>query len=59
MYMNQKCQVKLANELSESFTVANGVKQGTMISLLSFTFNIDKYLLKTTRLAEPYWAYVH
>ena len=31
MYMNKKCHVKWANELSESFTVANGVKQGAVI----------------------------
>ena len=32
MYVNQKCYVKWANELSEPFTVANGVKQGAVIS---------------------------
>ena len=35
--MNKKCHVKWANELSESFTVANGVKQGAVISPLLFT----------------------
>ena len=41
MYVNQKCYVKWANELSEPFTVANGVKQGAAISPLLFSIYID------------------
>ena len=37
MYVNQKCYVKWADELSEPFTVANGVKQGAVISPLLFS----------------------
>ena len=37
MYVNQKW----ANKLSEPFTVANGVKQGDVISPLLFSINID------------------
>ena len=41
MYVNQKCYVKWANELSEPFSVANGVKQGAVISPLLFSIYID------------------
>ena len=41
MYVNQKCYVKWANELSEPFTVANGVKQGAVISPLLLSIYID------------------
>ena len=34
IYVNQKCYIIWANELSEPFTVANGVKQGAVISPL-------------------------
>ena len=37
MYVNQKCYVKWANELSEPFTVANGVENGVVISPLLFS----------------------
>ena len=37
LYVHQKCYVKWANELSEPFTVANGVKQGAVISPLLFS----------------------
>ena len=39
--MNKKCPVKWANELSEFFTVANGVKQGAVISPLFFSIYVD------------------
>ena len=41
MYVKQKCYVKWANELSEPFTVANGVKQGAVILPLLFSIYID------------------
>ena len=41
IYMDKKCHVKWANNLSESFTVANGVKQGALRSLLLFSIYID------------------
>ena len=41
MYVNQKCYVKWANELSEPFTVVNAVKQGAVISPLLFSIYID------------------
>ena len=41
MYVDQKCYVKWTNELSEPFTVANGVKQGAVISPLLLSVNID------------------
>ena len=42
MYVNQKRYVKWAKELSEPFTVANGVKEGAVISPLLFSIYIDK-----------------
>ena len=43
MYVNQKCYVKWANKLSELFTVANGVKQGAVISPSLFSIYIDNF----------------
>ena len=50
MYVNQKCRVKWANELSESFTVANGVKQGAIISPLLFSIYIDNLFIELKQL---------
>ena len=50
MYVNQKCHVKWANELSESFTVANGVKQGAVISPLLFSIYIDNLFIELKQL---------
>ena len=46
MYMNKKCHVKCANYLSESFTVANGVKQGAVVSSLLFNIYIDNLFIE-------------
>ena len=48
--MNKKCHVKWANELLESFTVANGVKQGAVISLLLFSIYIDNLFIELKQL---------
>ena len=40
--VNQICYVKWAKELSGPFTVANGVKEGAVISPLLFNIYIDK-----------------
>ena len=50
MYVNQKCLVKWANELSESFTVANGVKQGAVISPLLLSIYIDNLFIELKQL---------
>ena len=50
MYMNKKCHVKWANELSKSFTVANGVKQGAMISPLLFSIYNDSLFTELKQL---------
>ena len=48
--LNQKCYVKWANKLSELFTVANGVKQGAVISPLLFSIYIDNLFSKIKQL---------
>ena len=50
MYVNQKCSVKWANELSEPFTVANGVKQGAVISPFLFSIYIDNLFKESKQL---------
>ena len=51
MYVNRKCYVKWANKVSESFTVANGVKQGAVISPLLFSI-----YMCIIRLMMLYWT---
>ena len=48
--MNQRCHVKWANKLSESFTVANGVKQGALRSPLLFSIYIDNLFIELKQL---------
>ena len=48
--MNKKCHVKWTNELSESFTVANGVKQCAIISPLLFSIYIDNLFIELKQL---------
>ena len=50
MRVNQKWYVKWANELSEPFTVANGVKKGAVISPLLFSIYIDNLFKKLKQL---------
>ena len=52
MYVNQKRYVKWANELSEPFTVANGVKQGAVISPLLFKIYIDNLFKELKQLGQ-------
>ena len=41
MYSNQLCHVKWGDETSASFSISNGVKQGSVISSLLFSLYID------------------
>ena len=52
MYVNKKCHVKWANELSESFTVANRVKQGAVISPLLFSIYNDNLFIELKQLGS-------
>ena len=49
MYIGRKV-VKWANELAEIFTVANGVKQGAVISPLLFKIYIDNLFIELKQL---------
>ena len=58
MYTHQKCHVRWNNEHSDSFSVSNGVKQGSVISPLLFCIYIDNLFsrLKHVGLARlPCW----
>ena len=48
--MNKTCYVRWAKKLSESFTVANGVKQGAVISPLLFIIYIDNLFIELKQL---------
>ena len=48
--MNKKYHVKWANEISESFTVAKGVKQGAVMSQLLFSIYIDHLFIELKQL---------
>ena len=50
MYTHQKCHVRWNNEHTDSFFVSNGVKQGSVISLLLFSIYIDDLFLKLKHL---------
>ena len=42
--MNQVCRVKWGDQLSDSFNVLNGVRQGAVLSPIFFNIYIDKLL---------------
>ena len=50
MYTHQKCLIKWNNEHSDSFSVSNGVKQGSVISPLLFRIYIDNLFSKLKHL---------
>ena len=42
LYTHQRCQIQWCNQISETFTVSNGVKQGGVLSPVLFTVYVDE-----------------
>ncbi len=44
LYTHQTCQIQWCNQMSEAFSVSNGVKQGGILSPVLFTVYVDELL---------------